>query len=79
MDASRIYVESEGAAEWLVSSTVLEGETGAEYLPKAILINEMACQREQHVNVLKRRPQLNQVFSSLFKLSSGFLHFELNL
>jgi hypothetical protein len=77
LDASRIYVETEGAAEWLVSNTVLKGETGAEYLPKALLIYEMACQREQYVDVLKRLPKLNQVVSSLFELSSGFLNFEL--
>ena len=77
MDASRICVETEGAAEWLVSNTVLKGETGAEYLPKAFFINEMACQREQYVDVLKRLPKLNQVVSSRFELSLGFLNFEL--
>jgi hypothetical protein len=56
---------------------VLKGETGAEYLPKAFLINEMAYQREQYVDVLKRLPKLNQVVSSLFELSLGFLNFEL--
>lgn len=56
---------------------MLKGEKGAEYLPKAFLINEMACQHGQHFNVLKRLPKLNQVVSSLFELSSGSLHFEL--
>jgi hypothetical protein len=56
---------------------VLKGEIGAEYIPKAFLINEMAYQRGQHVDVLKNLPKFNQVVSSLFELSSGFLHFEL--
>ena len=56
---------------------MLKGEIGAEYIPKAFLINEMAYQRGQHVDVLKNLPKFNQVVSSLFELSSGFLHFEL--
>ena len=45
-----------------------EGETGAEYLPNAILINWTDFQHDQLIDVLKRRLLWSLAVLSLFEL-----------